>query len=66
VDGKTPQFRKRENAKKNLSVFLYKNYDYKMLNINYKSGSKHYNLPIKAGLIGTARKGFSMISNLTT
>jgi hypothetical protein len=34
-----------------------------MLNFNNYSGSKHYNLPIKNGLIGTARKGFSIISN---
>jgi hypothetical protein len=34
-----------------------------MLNFNNFSGSKHYNLPVKPGLIGTARTGFSMISN---
>jgi hypothetical protein len=34
-----------------------------MLNLNNYSGSTHYNLPIKPGLIGTARTGFSMISN---
>jgi hypothetical protein len=34
-----------------------------MLNFHKYSGSKHYNLPIKLGLIGTARTGFSMISN---
>jgi hypothetical protein len=33
-----------------------------MLNFNNYSGSKHYNLPIKPGLIGTAVTGFSMIS----
>jgi hypothetical protein len=34
-----------------------------MLNFNNYSGSKHYNLPIKPGLIGTARTGFSTMSN---
>jgi hypothetical protein len=57
------QILKKENAKKKLSVFLGKNYDYKMLNFNNYSGSKRYNLPIKPGLIGTARTGFSIISN---
>jgi hypothetical protein len=57
------QILKRENAQKNLSVFLCKNNEYKMLNFDNYSGSKHYNLPIKPGLIGTTRAGFSMISN---
>jgi hypothetical protein len=55
--------KKGKCQEKKLSVFLCKNYDYKMLNFNNKSGSKHYNLPIKPGLNETARTGFSLIRN---